>query len=752
MRNLARLRSLRRTAACLLCSVLCLHAVGQEDRLPYSFRHAVSPSFPTETLPPVDHALLLRATESDTDKSGGFTFGTALPADFSPLNAGQWENLPDGARLWRLGLRSEQAFSVNLLFDYFRLPEGGKLYLYTADSSFFLSYSAKDNLPGGTFATPLLPGSHIVMEYYEPAGANRQGALHLSSLVHGYKDFFFQNGTTGNSGFCNIDIRCQEGEAFQDVKRAVCMILNGTKILCSGTLINNTRQDKTPYVLTAYHCLNNAEAANLVFVFGREADSCGSLNFQEGYAISGATVVAKNYDSDFALLRLSQQPPAHYRVYYAGWNSNDTAADSAVCIHHPSGDVKKISVCTQTLEPCDNEGDKGSTHWKVPHWSKGTTERGSSGCGLFNPQKQLIGQLDGGTASCLYTEGYDVFGKVAYSWDNSQVESASRRLRDWLDPDSSGLTALDGLDADSSVYMCDAQLLAILSPQQGQCSRQLRPKIAWMNNGNQRISSLKIHYSIDSSEVKTIFRTGKWAYGETDTLTLDTLYALSEGAHRLRVWLALEGDKQHANDTLCRHFTYQRGTQVHWRVKTDYYPEQTQWELKDAQGNIIARQPEGLHFLTTYADTFCLAEGCYDFVIRDANGDGLTGREGYYQGFYYLYLQEQCIASGMDFGYKDSLRFCIDSATTLPKRPETAAQPLVTLYPNPCSDRLHLRIAPAWPGDCHIVLFAMDGRKLKSWEMRGNDIDLELSGLPSGMYLLQLQCGDRIFRKRFVRE
>lgn len=741
----------RRLTAFLLCSLLCLQAMGQEERLPYSFRHALAASFPTETLPPVEHSSLL-AEERETDKREGCTFGVALPVTFSPLNAGQWEHLPDGGRLWRLGLRSEGAFSVNLLFDHFYLPEGGRFYLYTADSAHFLSYSSKDNLPGRTFATPLLPGSHIVMEYYEPSGTSRHVALHLSTLVHGYKDFFSQNGLTASSGFCNIDIRCREGESFQDVKRAVCMILNGTKILCSGTLINNSRQDKTPYVLTAYHCLNNAEAANLVFVFGYEADSCGSLSQQEGYAISGATVVAKNYGSDFALLRLSQQPPAYYRVYYAGWNCNDTAADSAFCIHHPSGDVKKISVCSQALVPSNEKGDTGTTHWKVPCWSKGTTERGSSGSGLFNPQQQLIGQLDGGTASCLYSEGYDVFGKVAYSWDNSQVSAASQRLKDWLDPDSLGLTALDGLDADSSIYAYDARLLSVLSPQSNQCSQQFRPEICWMNNGNQRVSAIRIGYRIDSLEAVTIYRKGNWGYGETDTVTLDTLYSLPEGKHQLCVWLALEGDGQNANDTLCQYFTYHRGVQVHWRIKTDYYPDQTQWELKDAQGHIIAQQAQGLHFLTTYADTFCLPDGCYDFVIRDAGGDGLSGRDGYYQGFYYFYLQGQCLASGMDFGYRDSIRFCIDSTTSLPKIPEKAMASAVTIFPNPCSDQLHLRIAPVPPGNCRIALYAMDGRKLKEWERCGSDITLTLPELPAGMYVLQLQCGDQRLRKRFVRE
>ena len=43
-----------------------------------------------------------------------------------------------------------------------------------------------------------------------------------------------------------------------------------------------------------------------------------------------------------ALLQLNTTPPASYNVFYTGWDAAP-AATSATGIHHPSGDIKKIS-------------------------------------------------------------------------------------------------------------------------------------------------------------------------------------------------------------------------------------------------------------------------------------------------------------------------------------------------------------------------------------------------------------------------
>jgi PKD repeat protein len=72
-----------------------------------------------------------------------------------------------------------------------------------------------------------------------------------------------------------------------------------------------------------------------------------------------------------------------------------------------------------------------------------TTEGGSSGCPQFDQNHRIVGQLHGGPASCTNVSS-DFYGKFSKSWENGTT--AASRLKDWLDPNNSGITALDGMD------------------------------------------------------------------------------------------------------------------------------------------------------------------------------------------------------------------------------------------------------------------------------------------------------------------
>jgi len=81
-------------------------------------------------------------------------------------------------------------------------------------------------------------------------------------------------------------------------------------------------------------------------------------------------------------------------------------------------------------------------HFRVVY-SNGTIEIGSSGASLFNQNRRIVGQLHGSGVpnSCDNTVGY--FGRLSMSWEGGGTPDT--RLRDWLDPLQSGVSALDSL-------------------------------------------------------------------------------------------------------------------------------------------------------------------------------------------------------------------------------------------------------------------------------------------------------------------
>ena len=427
---------------------------------PYSFRQKSFDSFATVVLPALDNQVLLQEEIATEKKEEGYQFGKEIAVNYRLDNSGSWEKLPDGGRLWRLGIESKGAYSINLIFDDFYIPPSSHLFIYTADQSFVLgSFTSENNNQWGNFATTVLPGDAIVLEFYEAAQDQNKATIHLSTIVHGYKNSFFQKqkaGMYGNSGYCNVNINCEVGIPYNVVKQSVALILNGGKSLCSGTLINNTAQDAKPYFLTAHHCVykNNVQIkdrdpSQFVFVFNYETADCTGTNSTTNYSIQGVTVVAKGCDtSDFLLLLLNDKPTASFKPYYAGWSRKDILHEGAVAIHHPRGDSKKIAEDRKTLVSGNYNDDKphypDNTHYLVV-WDTGTTEVGSSGSGLFNREKLLIGQLEGGYADCTYREGEDCFGKFSYSWTNNNHPD-SNRLDYWLDPLGLGVESLEGFD------------------------------------------------------------------------------------------------------------------------------------------------------------------------------------------------------------------------------------------------------------------------------------------------------------------
>ncbi|MBU1921136.1 carboxypeptidase regulatory-like domain-containing protein, partial [bacterium] len=277
-------------------------------------------------------------------------------------------------------------------------------------------------------------------EYYEPTDVRGQGRLSVMRVVHAYRNMFGYTDNLdafGESGSCNNNVACDD--EWNDQERGVVMLLtSGGWRYCSGSLINNTNNDGTPYVLTANHC---SPAATDVAMFNYQSPTCTpNTDGPTTQTVSGTTTRFNNSTSDGWLMELSSPVPLTYNPYFNGWNANDVAASASVGIHHPSGDVKKISwdndptTSTSYLgEPIPGDG----THWRITAWDDGTTEGGSSGSPLFDTDYRITGQLHGGYASCT---------SITSDWYGKFSLSMTLGARTYLDPSSSGIMTLDGYD------------------------------------------------------------------------------------------------------------------------------------------------------------------------------------------------------------------------------------------------------------------------------------------------------------------
>ncbi len=372
-----------------------------------------------------------------------YPFDTLLTAD----REGTWETLPGGASIWRLTLCSPEALSLNLIFSGFKLPAGASVYLYTPDYQVIRgAFTSKNQAASGVLATVPLPGDKMTVELNLPANPEFMPVLEISKVSHDFKGFFKSSLSETTSGDCNVDINCPDGANWQIDKKSVIKFIRGGVWLCSGALINNARYDGRPLLLSANHTIGTeTHAEQSIFFFRYERPSCGNGNGTLQYALSGSKLLATTSKVDFSLVELSSAPPKEYEPFYAGWDRRVVAyLDTVTCIHHPGGDVKKISKSYRKVLTGDfGGGYDTNTHWKISEWDLGTTEGGSSGSPLFNTDHRIVGDLTGGDASCTYNFN-DYFQKFSVSWDR-YVDSSSQ-LKWWLDPDQTGIMVLNGYD------------------------------------------------------------------------------------------------------------------------------------------------------------------------------------------------------------------------------------------------------------------------------------------------------------------
>ncbi|HEY3295092.1 MAG TPA: serine protease [bacterium] len=386
-------------------------------------------------MPAVDHAALLREDEQ-LPKEERNRFALAMDVNLNLGNSGVWSTLPNGDRVWRLRISSPQAYSIGLVYNHWFIPKGGQLWIYNDNHSQVIgSFTSFNNWTDGTNITQPVSGDAVTLEYLEPRALRGQSVLAIFQVCHAYRNLFGPPSAAenfGDSGPCNVNINCPAGSTLQNYKHGVAMIINGGSRWCTGSLINNTTQNGTPYFLTANHCLDGNQGS-WVFVFNYESPACSpNTDGPTNQTISNATLLAHNLDSDFALLQLSSGVPASYSPFFNGWDNRDLTWTHSYNISHPSGDVKKLAIDNDAVTSSTWSGTPANSHWQIGAYDVGTTEPGSSGSPLFDLNFHISGQLHGGPAACNNPTGSDYYGKFSMSW--ARGGTPATELRDWLDP------------------------------------------------------------------------------------------------------------------------------------------------------------------------------------------------------------------------------------------------------------------------------------------------------------------------------
>lgn len=368
----------------------------------------------------------------------------------------------------------DKALNLSFQFSDFKLSPNAVLSIYT---NFELtdSITAKENNQGNIWATRVYQGNELYFKLSVPIDEVLDVKLKIKTISLGYRQVgggFF--GNPGNSGNCNINVVCPPGAGWENERNSVAMIVSGGNEICTVTLIMNTCGTNRPYLLTANHCLNS-NVANWVFQFQTWSTDCVTNNgWREDVQFNGCQLRANNAATDFALVELNQIPAPNSGITYSGWSRNGNPPAMTTSIHHPSGDLMKISHDFQP--PVSVSWFNGpNNHWRAT-FDQGIVQHGSSGSALFDDNRRLIGQLHGnqnnicnvGDNNCfcnIQLPSIGEYGRFDVSWIGGGTNTT--RLSNWLDPANSNqlttnTTNVSNLQPAPSV---NVNTLAISGPQ-----------------------------------------------------------------------------------------------------------------------------------------------------------------------------------------------------------------------------------------------------------------------------------------------
>lgn len=399
-----------------------------------------------------------------------------IPVDLSLHNSGLWTTLPDGSEIWRLRIRAQGALALILGYEDFFIPEGASLFLYNEERTQVLgAYTHKSHPEGGVFATEMLAGDDISLELLIPEGRpdlKDAARITISDIGYCYNhvQVLREDSKIGESSHCMINVNCSpEGDDWQTEKKGVVkmlMYLSGSSSIapgwyhCSGTMINNTAQDMTPYLLSAFHCYSEGatptDFLKWIFYFHYESDGCKTTDPSNTRSLTGCmmrTAIPIEYGSDGLLLELMTRVPEDWDVYFNGWNRcPEPVSGGGVGIHHPAGDVKKISTFDEYIIDTWPGSNKipgaDNAHWHLNYVATANghsiAEGGSSGSPMFSSEHLVIGSMTGGSATCDFPTRSVMYGRLWYHWDQ-YGDSPDTQMKTWLDPINSGAETLNGI-------------------------------------------------------------------------------------------------------------------------------------------------------------------------------------------------------------------------------------------------------------------------------------------------------------------
>jgi hypothetical protein len=253
-----------------------VHAWLMEEQVAKGLEDPLSVTLTDAEIAEIEEGVCEGCAEEPNRKRVGIAKNVLVEFAGDDVRWGKMEKTKDGGRVWSAAVRSPGAFGLRLHFDFFWLAEDTELYVFNEGGEVFGPYTGAGPLDSGEFWSQMVTGEEIYVQLHVhgKAGNARLRKTYFDVVGVGHVGAPFGDGLAKSmtKDFCSYNEPCVENvecvsanSAVNDARNAVAHIqfVDGFYLYaCSGGLVNNTSGDKTPYFMTANHCLSTNSVAS----------------------------------------------------------------------------------------------------------------------------------------------------------------------------------------------------------------------------------------------------------------------------------------------------------------------------------------------------------------------------------------------------------------------------------------------------------------------------------------------------------
>ena len=352
---------------------------------------------------------------------------------------------------------------------------------------------------------------------------------------------------------------------------------------------------------------------------------------------------------------------------------------------------------------------------------------------FYSVMKKLLPSASGTTIGDVEEGSYFAYTfswELANVYDNEQLDAIA-----WLQNVNTKEVYQACKSSENVVpfYANEASVSNISNVKSTNCSGEAEPKVVLTNNGSNALTSAELDVLVNGESLKTVDWSGNLSLFQSATIDLGQINFAVENENLLEVIIkSINGDADEASMNDITSFDIKGAPEnvakvLKLSIRTDNNPQETTWKITNLwTGEIVLEGGPYEQANTMYTETLEITgDGCFDFTIYDAGGDGLS--DG--QGLYGLKAGGATLFSGSVFGSSESNEFSYEVTAGV----EEGYGFNSSIYPNPTEGIVNI----VSQGKQTVTIYNMAGQRVFEGLCDGA-LQIDMKRFGTGIYAIKV--------------